>query len=61
MTCPIKKHTLSLNCVEFLIEKYKVKKIEEAKTRPENNAKHERGWIEKINTRIDKLKMNSEN
>ena len=39
----------------------KKKKEEEAKTRPENNAKHEMGWIEKINTRIDKLKMNSKN
>ena len=60
MTCPIKKHTLSPNYVEFLIEKYKVKK-KRAKTRLENNAKHEMSWIEKINTRFDKQKMNSGN
>ena len=40
LTCPIKKHILSVNCVEILIEKHKVKK-KKAKTRPENNAKHE--------------------
>ena len=33
LTCPIKKHTnsLSLNCVEFLIEKHKVKKKKKKK------------------------------
>ena len=53
-------HSFSI-CVEFLIDKNIKWKKEEAKTRPENNAKHEMGWIEKISTRIDKLKMNSKN
>ena len=35
--------TLSLNCVEFLIENIKWEKEEEAKTRLENNVKHEMG------------------
>ena len=67
LTCPIKKHTnsLSLNCVEFLIEKHKVKKKKKkkrkAKTRPENNAKHEMGWVEKLNTRFEKQKISLEN
>ena len=48
--------TLSFNCVEFLIEKYKVKKKKkkEAKTRLENNVKYEMGWVEKMNTRFEK-------
>ena len=54
------KKTHSLNCVEFLIEKYKVKK-EEAKTRLENNSKHEMGLVEKMNTRFEKQKMSSKN
>ena len=53
-----KKH--SLNCDEFLIEKYKVKK-KRAKTRLENNDKHEMGWVEKMNTRFVKQKMSLEN
>ena len=54
---PKKTHSLSLslNCDKFLIEIYKVKK-EEAKTKLENNAKHEMGWIEKMNTRFEKRK-----
>mgnify|MGYP007088644054 CR=1 FL=1 len=52
--------TLSFNCVEFLIEKYKVKK-EKAKTRLENNVKHEMDWVEKMNTRFEKQKMGLEN
>ena len=60
LTCPIKKHILSVNCVEILIEKHKVKK-KKAKTRPENNAKHEMGWVEKLNTRFEKQKISSEN
>ena len=56
MSC---QKTLSFNCVEFLIEKYKVKKKEKkkeekAKTRLENNVKYEMGWVEKMNTRFDK-------
>ena len=63
MSC---QKTLSFNCVEFLIEKYKVKKKEKkkeekAKTRLENNVKHEMGWVEKMNTRFEKQKMGLEN
>ena len=48
-------------CVEFLIEKYKViKKKKKKKTRTENNAKHEMGWVEKMNTEFKKQKMSSE-
>ena len=53
--------TLSFNCVEFLIEKYKVKKKKKAKTRLKNNVKHEMGWIEKMNTRFEKKRMSLEN
>ena len=53
--------SLSLNCVEFLIENIKWEKEEEAKTRLENNVKHEMGWIEKMNTRFEKQKMSLEN
>ena len=61
--------SLSFNCVECLIEKYKVKKKkkkakskkQKAKTRLENNVKHEIGWIEKMNTRFEKQKMSLEN
>ena len=34
-------------------------KKEEAKTRLENNAKHEMGWVEKMNTRFEKQKKKS--
>ena len=51
--------SLSFNCVECLIEKYKVKKKkksikQKAKTRLENNVKHEMSWVEKMNTRFKK-------
>ena len=48
--------TLYFNCIEFLIEKYKLKKKKkkEAKTRLENNVKYEMGWVEKMNTRFEK-------
>ena len=36
-------------------------KKEEAKTRLENNAKHEMGWVEKMNTRFEKQKMGLKN
>ena len=54
------KKTLSFNCDKFLVEIYKVKK-EEAKTRLENNAKHEMGWVEKMNIRFEKQKKSLEN
>ena len=56
---PIKKHTLSQLCWIFnwKIESEKKK----TKTRLENNAKHEMGWVEKMNTRFEKQKMSLEN
>ena len=53
-------HSFSI-CVEFLIEKNIKWKKEEAKTRPENNAKHEMDWVEKTNIRFEKQKMSLEN
>ena len=61
LTCPVKKDSLYFNCVECLIEKYKVKKKKKAKTRLKNNVKHEMGWIEKMNTRFEKKRMSLEN
>ena len=48
--------TLYFNCIKFLIgkKKEKKKKRERAKTRLENNFKHEMGWVEKMNTRFKK-------
>ena len=36
-------------------------KKKKTKTRLENNAKHEMGWVEKMNTRFEKQKMSLEN
>ena len=55
-----KKNTISLNCVKFLKEKYKVKK-KKRKTRPKNNVKHDMNWVEKMNTKFKKQKMSLEN
>ena len=48
------KKTLSLAIVINFY--FKKKKKEEAKTKLENNAKHEMDWVEKMNTRFEKQK-----